>query len=31
MKVEVKGTIVSDNDGWIYDWLGIQATYPKKN
>lgn len=30
MKVDVKGTIVSDNDGWIYDWLGIQATYPGK-
>lgn len=30
MKVDVKGTIVSDNDGWIYDWFGIQATYPKK-
>lgn len=28
-KVNIKGPIVSDNDGRIYEWLGIKATYPK--
>lgn len=27
-KVSVKGTIVSDDDKWIYDWFGIRATCP---
>lgn len=30
MRVDIKGTIVSDNDGWVYDWLKIPATYPGK-
>lgn len=29
MKVNVKGTIVSSDDKWIYDWFGIDATSPK--
>ena len=28
-KLNIKGTIVSDEDKWIYDWLGISATSPK--
>lgn len=28
-KVNIKGPIVSDNDAWIYEWLGIKATCPK--
>lgn len=28
VKVYIKGTIVSDDDKWIYDWFGIQATCP---
>lgn len=27
-KADIKGTIVSDDDKWIYDWFGIQATCP---
>lgn len=27
-KVSIKGTIVSDDDKWIYDWFGIRATCP---
>lgn len=29
MSVEVKGYIVSDDDQWIYDWLGIGTTAPQ--
>ena len=29
MKVEVKGTIVTNDDKWIYDWCEIQAVCPK--
>lgn len=28
-KIEVRGTIVNDDDKWIYDWFGIQCTSPK--
>lgn len=28
-KVSVKGTIVADDDKWIYDWFGIAATCPR--
>ncbi len=28
MKVNIKGTIVSNDDKWIYDWLGYEATSP---
>ena len=28
MKIDVKGTIVSNDDAWIYDWFGIQNTSP---
>ena len=28
-KVEVKGTIVTNDDKWIYDWCEIQAVCPK--
>lgn len=28
--IEVKGTIVSNDDGWIYDWFGYENTTPKK-
>lgn len=27
-KISIKGTIVADDDKWIYDWFGIQATSP---
>lgn len=27
--IEIKGTIVSNDDKWIYDWFNIQATCPK--
>lgn len=27
-KIAIKGTIVSDSDKWVYDWLGISATCP---
>lgn len=30
MDIEVKGTIVSNDDGWIYDYFGIENTTPKK-
>lgn len=28
-KINIKGTIVSDEDKWIYDWFGISAVCPK--
>lgn len=28
-KVNVKGTIVSSDEQWIYDWFGIETTSPK--
>ena len=28
--IDVKGTIVSDDDGWIYDYFGIENTSPSK-
>ena len=30
MDVEVKGTIVSNDDAWIYDYFGIENTCPAK-
>ena len=30
MDIEVKGTIVSNDDAWIYDWFGIENTCPAK-
>lgn len=27
-KVSIKGTIVADDDKWIYDWFGISASCP---
>lgn len=27
--IEVKGTIVSNDDKWIYDWFGIESVSPK--
>lgn len=29
MKIDIKGTIVSDDDAWIYDYFGISVTSPK--
>ncbi len=29
MKINIKGTIVSSEDKWIYEWFGIEATCPK--
>lgn len=29
-KIDIKGPIISSNDQWIYDWLDIEATSPKK-
>lgn len=28
-KIDIKGTIVSDDDKWIYDWFGMSAVCPK--
>ncbi len=28
-RVEIKGTIVANDDKWIYDWFGIEAVCPK--
>ncbi len=28
-KINIKGPIVSDSEGWIYRWFGIEATSPK--
>jgi ATP-dependent Clp protease protease subunit len=28
-KVTIKGVIVGDDEKWIYDWFGIQATSPR--
>lgn len=28
--IEVNGTIVSNDDAWIYDWFDIECTCPKK-
>ena len=28
--IEIKGTIVANEDAWIYDWFGIECTCPKK-
>lgn len=30
MKIDVKGTIVSDSDAWIYEWFGIAVCNPQK-
>lgn len=30
MKISVKGPIIPSNYQWIYDWLGMEATSPKK-
>ena len=27
--IPIKGTIVSNNDSWIYDWFGWDYTAPK--
>ena len=29
MRIDVKGTIVSSDEAWIYDWFGIENTSPK--
>lgn len=29
MSVKIKGTIVCNDDKWIYEWFGIEATSPK--
>ena len=28
-RIDIRGTIVPDNDLWIYEWFGIDATAPK--
>lgn len=30
VKISIGGTIVADEDAWIYDWFGITHTYPKR-
>lgn len=30
MKIEVKGAIIGNDQQWIYDWLELEATSPKK-
>jgi ATP-dependent Clp endopeptidase proteolytic subunit ClpP len=30
LRIDVKGSIVSDDVAWIYDWLGIPCCNPKK-
>ena len=29
-RIDVKGNIINSSNGWIYDWLGIENTTPKK-
>nr|DAT69234.1 MAG TPA: Putative ATP dependent Clp protease [Caudoviricetes sp.] len=29
MRIDIKGTIVSDDDAWIYEWFGIEHCSPK--
>lgn len=29
-RIDVKGNIIGSDDGWIYDWLGMEYTSPKK-
>lgn len=29
MRIDIKGTIVSDDDAWIYGWFGIPCACPK--
>ena len=29
VKIGIKGTITTDSDAWIYDWLGMPAVSPK--
>lgn len=29
-RLDVKGNIIGSGDGWIYDWLGMEYTSPKK-
>lgn len=29
VKINIKGAIVSNNDLWIYEWFGMEATSPK--
>ena len=28
--IDIKGEIINSNNQWIYDWLGMEATSPKK-
>ena len=30
VKINIGGTIVSDEDAWIYEWFGLTNTSPKK-
>lgn len=30
MKIEIKGAIIGNDQQWIYDWLELEATSPKK-
>ena len=30
MKINIKGPIIPSNHQWIYDWLGMEATSPKR-
>lgn len=30
MRIDIKGTIVPNDDAWIYDWLGMDNTCPNK-
>lgn len=30
MKIDIKGPIIPSSHQWIYDWLGVEATSPKK-
>jgi ATP-dependent Clp protease, protease subunit len=30
MKISVKGPIIDNDDQWIYDWFGVEATSPQK-
>lgn len=29
MRIDIKGTIVSNDDKWVYEWFGMDATSPK--
>ena len=29
-RIDVKGQIIESGNEWVYDWLGLESTSPKK-